>query len=76
MGEICVYNPYLFHFSLVLFLLTCISLLQDGIESEVSLIHPDDCNYFMALDETHHPLSTKGNKDGLTMRRYANASFP
>ena len=75
-GEICVYHPYLFIFSLVLLNLTCILLLQDGVESEVSLFHPDDCDHFITLDETHHPLSTEGNKGGSTTRRYANASFP
>ncbi len=48
----------------------------DGVESKVSLIHPDDVDWFITLDETHHPLSTVGNKGGSTTWRYANSSFP
>jgi hypothetical protein len=48
----------------------------DGIESEISLIHPDDANWFITLDETHHEFSTKGNRGGSTQVRYANPSFP
>ena len=45
-------------------------------ESEISLVHPDDVDWFITLDETHHPLSTAGNKGGSTTRRYACSSFP
>ena len=52
---------------------TCIA--ADGVESEISLIHDDDINWFLTLDETHHPYSTVGNKGGSTTRRYASSSF-
>ena len=44
--------------------------------SEVSLIHPDDVDWFITLDETHHELSTVGNRGGSTTTRFANPSFP
>ena len=50
--------------------------LRDGIQSEVSLVHPDDVDWFLTMDETHHAFTTKGNKGGSTRIRYANASFP
>ena len=51
-------------------------LFLDGVESDISLIHPDDIHWFVTMDETHHEFSTKGNKGGTTARRYANPSFP
>ena len=48
---------------------------EDGTESEISLIHPDDVDWFITLDETHHELTTRGNKGGSTTIRYANPSF-
>ena len=47
-----------------------------GVESECSLIHPDDVDWFFTMDETHHRFSSKGNKGGQTELRYASASFP
>ena len=44
--------------------------------SEVSLVHPDDVDWFLTLDETHHALSTVGNRGGSTTVRYANPSYP
>ena len=46
-----------------------------GVESELSLVHPDDVDWFITLDETHHELTTRGNKGGLTTIRYANSLF-
>ena len=42
----------------------------------MSLVHPDDIDWFMTLDETHHELTTVGNKSGSTTTRFANPSFP
>ena len=39
-------------------------------------MHPDDVDWFVTLDETHHELSTVGNKGGSTTTCYANSSFP
>ena len=50
-------------------------MLTDGVESNISLIHPDDINWFLTTDETHHPFSTEGNKGGSTATRYATSSF-
>jgi len=44
--------------------------------SDISLIHPDDANWFITLDETHHAFSTKGNKGGSTEVRFTNPCFP
>ena len=48
----------------------------DGVMSSISMIHPDDIDWFVTMDETHHAFSSKGNKGGSTKQRYANASFP
>jgi hypothetical protein len=53
----------------------CQDSIADGVESDLSLMHPDDVEWFIMLDETHHELTTRGNKGGLTTIRYANASF-
>ena len=50
-------------------------ILLDGQWSEISLIHPDDVDWFLSMDETHHRFSTEGNKGGSTTIRYANSSF-
>ena len=42
----------------------------------MSLIHPDDVDWFVTLDETHHKLSNEGNKGGMSTTRWANGSFP
>ena len=47
-----------------------------GVWSEVSLIHPDDVDWFVTLDKTHHKLSNEGNKGGMSTTRWANGSFP
>ncbi len=52
------------NFSL-LFFVTSRSL-ADGVQSDISLIHPKDINWFITTDETHHPFTTEGNKGGST----------
>ena len=47
-----------------------------GVPCEVSLVHPDDVDWFVTLDETHHRYSSKGNKGGQSELRYACSSFP
>ncbi len=47
-----------------------------GVESKISLVHPDDAHWFITVDETHHKFLTKGKKGGLTAIRYTNLSFP
>ena len=60
--------------SSLLFFATSRSL-ADGVQSDISLIHPDDINWFLTTDETHHPFSTEGNKGGSTAQRYSTNSF-
>ncbi len=49
----------------------------DGVMSEVLLVHPDDVDWFVTLDETHHEMSTVGNRGGsTTTTQFANPSFP
>ena len=50
--------------SLLYFVTSC--SLEDGVQSDISLIHPDNNNWFLAADETHHPFSTEGNQGGST----------
>ena len=50
--------------------------ISDEIESEMSLIHEDDVDWFLTMDETHHLFSTVGAKGGATAGRYTNPSFP
>ena len=38
-------------------------------------MYPDDVDWFVTLDETHHELSAAGNKGGSTTTRYENSSF-
>ena len=47
-----------------------------GVESEVSLVHPNDISWFLTVNETHHKLSSEGNKRGSTELRWCNPSFP
>ena len=51
-------------------------IFTDGIQSNISLIHPDNANWFITLDETRHGFSTKGNKGSSTQVRYTNPCFP
>ena len=44
-------------------------------QSDISLIHPGDLNWFLTTDETHHPFTTEGNKGGSTAQRYSTNSF-
>jgi hypothetical protein len=39
---------------------------EDRTESKISLLHPDDIDWFITLDETYHKLTTPGNKGGST----------
>ena len=50
--------------------------ISDGVESEMSLVHEDDVDWFLTLDETHHKFSTVGAKGGATAGRYVNPSYP
>jgi len=44
--------------------------------SEVGLVHPDDVDWFLTMDETHHEFTTVGAKVGASAGRYINPSFP
>ena len=37
-----------------------------GVESEVSLVHPNDISWFLTVNETHDNLSSEGNTGGPT----------
>ena len=50
--------------------------IADAVESEVGLVHEDDVDWFLTLDETHHEFSTVGAKGGAPAGRYINTSFP
>ena len=47
----------------------------DGEESSISLIHPDDINWFLTCDETHHAYSSEGTNGGSQSIRFASNSF-
>ncbi len=53
----------------------CVLFISDSVESEMSLIHEDDVNWFLTLDETHHKFSTEDAKVGAAAGRYMNPSF-
>jgi len=40
------------------------------------LVHKDDVNWFLTLDETHHEFLTVGARGGAAAGRYINPSFP
>ena len=52
-----------------------VEIIADDVESDLSLVHPDDVDWFITLDETHHELTTRTNKGGSMTTRYANSSF-
>ena len=60
---LCISNNGTFRHSPFLSILSSLAIL-DGVQSEISLIHPDDINWFLTCDETHHAFSNEGNKDG------------
>ena len=64
--------PSITHLSFLSFLLIAI---LDGVQSDISLIHPDDINWFLTCDETHHVFSNEGHKGGSTAQRYTSSSF-
>ena len=51
-------------------------IFTDGVQSDLSVTYPDDANWFITLDKTHHEFSPKGNKGGSTQVRYTNPCFP
>ncbi len=53
--------PSITHLSFLSYLLFAIS---DRVQSDISLIHPNDINWFLTCDETHHPFSNEGHKGG------------
>jgi hypothetical protein len=72
---------YLFLFALLLSYLTivpvfCCFILLDAVKSKMGLIHEDDVDWFLTLDETHHEFSTVGAKGGAAAGGYINPSFP
>ena len=42
----------------------------------MGLVHEDDVDWFLTLDETHHEFSTVGARGGAAAGRYINTSFP
>jgi hypothetical protein len=50
--------------------------IADAVESEVGLVHEDDVDRFLTLNETHYEFSIVGAKGGATVGRYINPSFP
>jgi len=65
-GMISKYHVFFHHrpLSSTKISLSHIILSTDGVQLNISLIHPDDANWFITLDETHHEFSTKDNKGG------------
>ena len=53
-----------------------VRFIADVIESKMGLIHEDDVDWFLTLDETHHEFSTVGARGGAAAGRYINPSFP
>ena len=42
----------------------------------MGLVHKDDVDWFLMLDETHHEFSTVGMRGGAAAGHYVNTSFP
>ena len=53
-----------------------VCFIADAIESKMGLVHKDDVNWLLTLDETHHEFSTVGARGGAAAGRYINPSFP
>ncbi len=76
-----LYVSCLVLFALLLLYLTivpvfCCFILLDAVKSKMGLIHKDNVNWFLTLDETHHEFLTVGSKGGATAGWYINPSFP
>jgi len=53
-----------------------VRFIADAVESKMGLVHEDDVDWFLTLDETHHELSTVGMRGSAAAGRYINPSFP
>ncbi len=57
-----------------IFLFIC--CIADGVKLAVGLIHEDNVNWFLTLNETHHEFLYEGTKGGAATGRCINPSFP
>ncbi len=53
-----------------------VRFIADAVESKMGLVHEDDVDWFLTLDETHHELSTVGMRGSAAAGRYINPPFP
>jgi hypothetical protein len=53
-----------------------VCFISDGIESKMGLVHEDDVDWFLTLNETHHEFSTVGARGGAAVGCYVNPAFP
>jgi hypothetical protein len=66
--------PFLFAGNSTNYLFVC--FIADAVESKMGLVHEDDVNWFLTLDETHHEFLMVGARGGAAAGRYINPSFP
>ncbi len=53
-----------------------VCFISDGVESKMGLVHEDDVDWFLTLDETHHNFSSVDARGGAAAGRYVNESSP
>jgi hypothetical protein len=53
----------------------CCFILLDAVESKMGLVHKDEVNRFLTLDNTHYKFLTVGAKGGAAAGWYINPSF-
>ena len=53
-----------------------VCFIADAVESKMGLVHEDNVDWFLTLDETHHEFSTVGTRGGAAAGHYINPSFP
>jgi len=53
-----------------------VHFIADAVESKMGLVHNDDVDLFLTVDETHHEFSIVGTRGGAAAGRYINPSLP
>jgi hypothetical protein len=53
-----------------------VRFIADAVESKMGLVHKDNVDWFLTLDETHHEFLVVGARGGAAAGCYINPSFP
>jgi len=53
-----------------------VCFIADAVKSKMGLVHKDNVDWFLTLDDTHREFLTVGMRGGASAGRYINPSFP